>query len=77
LPVFSNDNSNNNTTTTTNTTNTTAAATNATIKVAAAGGRKAQLFNRALAAKTAKMQETGALTHWLWDKLLFNKAVTA
>lgn len=36
------------------------------------GGLKLKLFNAAVAAKTAGLRN-GRLTHWLWDRLVFNK----
>jgi len=41
--------------------------------IAAAGGNKQALFERALKAKRENLETSGALTHWLWDPLLFGK----
>ena len=42
-----------------------------------AGGVKKWLFETALSAKTANLQESGALTHWFWDPVVFGKVKAA
>jgi long-chain acyl-CoA synthetase len=42
-------------------------------KFAETTGCKRMLVDKAVAAKMAKVQETGVFTHCLWDKLVFKK----
>ena len=44
-----------------------------TAGIAAKGGATAKIFASGIAAKTFHLRDSGTLTHFLWDRLIFNK----